>query len=80
MARARKWDWTAILLMSPSFAIFLALLVLPIVVVLVLSFGERAEAGGHAVDRLVGRRECGHTGDHDERGGRLTAEDGRGGA
>jgi spermidine/putrescine transport system permease protein len=33
--------------MSPSFAIFLALLVLPIVVVLVLSFGERAEAGGY---------------------------------
>ncbi|MBI2255897.1 MAG: ABC transporter permease [Proteobacteria bacterium] len=47
MARARKWDWTAILLMSPSFAIFLALLVLPIIVVLVLSFGERAEAGGY---------------------------------
>jgi spermidine/putrescine transport system permease protein len=47
MARARKLDWTAIILMSPAFAIFLALLVMPIVVVLVLSFGERAEAGGY---------------------------------
>ena len=47
MQGPRKWDWTAILLMSPSVAIFLGLLVMPILVVLVLSFGERAEAGGY---------------------------------
>ncbi len=48
MARGpRKLDWTAIILMSPSVAIFLGLLVMPILVVLVLSFGERAEAGGY---------------------------------
>ena len=47
MKQPRKWDWTAILLMSPSIAIFLGLLVMPILVVLVLSFGERAEAGGY---------------------------------
>ena len=47
MRAPRKWDWTAILLISPSVAIFLGLLVMPILVVLVLSFGERAEAGGY---------------------------------
>ena len=47
MQGPRKWDWTAILLISPSVAIFLGLLVMPILVVLVLSFGERAEAGGY---------------------------------
>src|SRR5690349_10652463 len=47
MREPRKWDWTAILLISPSVAVFLGLLVMPILVVLVLSFGERAEAGGY---------------------------------
>src|SRR5262245_17406293 len=47
MQGPRKWDWPAILLVSPSVAIFLGLLVMPILVVLVLSFGERAEAGGY---------------------------------
>jgi spermidine/putrescine transport system permease protein len=47
MRRARKRDWLALLLLTPATAIFLALLVLPIVVVIVLSLGERAEAGGY---------------------------------
>jgi spermidine/putrescine transport system permease protein len=47
MREPRKWDWTAILLITPAVAIFLGLLVMPILVVLVLSFGERAEAGGY---------------------------------
>ena len=45
--RARKHDWPAILLVAPAAAIFLALLVLPMIVVLVLSLGDRAEAGGY---------------------------------
>ena len=44
---ARKRDWTAILLVAPASAVFLALLVLPMIVVLVLSLGDRAEAGGY---------------------------------
>ena len=44
---ARKRDWTAILLVAPAAAVFLALLVLPMIVVLVLSLGDRAEAGGY---------------------------------
>ena len=44
---ARKRDWPAILLVAPAAAIFLALLVLPMIVVLVLSLGDRAEAGGY---------------------------------
>ncbi len=47
MTGARKRDWLALLLLTPATAIFLALLVLPIVVVIVLSLGERAEAGGY---------------------------------
>ena len=47
MRGARKRDWLAMLLLTPATAIFLALLVLPIVVVIVLSLGERAEAGGY---------------------------------
>jgi spermidine/putrescine transport system permease protein len=47
MRGARKRDWLALLLLTPATAIFLALLVLPIVVVIVLSLGERAEAGGY---------------------------------
>jgi len=47
MTGARKRDWLAMLLLTPATAIFLALLVLPIVVVIVLSLGERAEAGGY---------------------------------
>ena len=35
------------LLLAPAAAVFVLLLVLPMVVVLVLSFGERAEAGGY---------------------------------
>ena len=45
--RARKRDWPAILLVAPAAAVFLALLVLPMIVVLVLSLGDRAEAGGY---------------------------------
>ena len=44
---ARKRDWPAILLVAPAAAVFLALLVLPMIVVLVLSLGDRAEAGGY---------------------------------
>jgi spermidine/putrescine transport system permease protein len=44
---ARKHDWPAILLIAPAAAVFLALLVLPMIVVLVLSLGDRAEAGGY---------------------------------
>ena len=44
---ARKRDWPAILLVAPAAAVFLALLVLPIIVVLVMSLGDRAEAGGY---------------------------------
>jgi spermidine/putrescine transport system permease protein len=44
---ARKRDWPAILLVAPAAAVFLALLVLPMMVVLVLSLGDRAEAGGY---------------------------------
>jgi spermidine/putrescine transport system permease protein len=44
---ARKHDWPAILLITPAAAVFLALLVLPMIVVLVLSLGDRAEAGGY---------------------------------
>jgi spermidine/putrescine transport system permease protein len=47
MTGAGKRDWLAVLLVTPATAIFLALLVLPIVVVIVLSLGERAEAGGY---------------------------------
>ena len=47
MTGARKRDWLAIFLLAPATAVFLALLVLPIVVVIVLSLGERAEAGGY---------------------------------
>ena len=44
---ARKRDWPAILLVAPAAAVFLALFVLPMIVVLVLSLGDRAEAGGY---------------------------------
>lgn len=44
---ARKRDWPAILLVAPATAVFLALLVLPMIVVLVMSLGDRAEAGGY---------------------------------
>jgi len=44
---ARQRDWPAILLVAPAAAVFLALLVLPMIVVLVLSLGDRAEAGGY---------------------------------
>ena len=44
---ARKRDWPAILLIAPAAAVFLALLVLPMIVVLVLSLGDRAETGGY---------------------------------
>ena len=44
---ARKRDWPAILLVAPAAAVFLALLALPMIVVLVLSLGDRAEAGGY---------------------------------
>jgi len=44
---ARKHDWPAILLVAPAAAVFVALLVLPMIVVLVLSLGDRAEAGGY---------------------------------
>jgi spermidine/putrescine transport system permease protein len=47
MTGAGKRDWLAILLLTPATAVFLALLVLPIIVVIVLSLGERAEAGGY---------------------------------
>jgi spermidine/putrescine transport system permease protein len=47
MVTAGKRDWLTGLLLMPAAAIFLALLVLPIVVVIVLSLGERAEAGGY---------------------------------
>lgn len=47
MRGARRRDWLALLLLTPATAIFLALLLLPIVVVIVLSLGERAEAGGY---------------------------------
>ena len=49
---ARKRDWTAILLVAPAAAVFLALLVLPMIVVLVLSLGDRAEAGGYQAASL----------------------------
>jgi spermidine/putrescine transport system permease protein len=45
-AGARRRDWAAILLISPASALFLGLLVLPMVVVVVLSLGNRAEEGG----------------------------------
>ena len=47
MTGAGKRDWLALLLLTPATVIFLALLILPIVVVIVLSLGERAEAGGY---------------------------------
>jgi spermidine/putrescine transport system permease protein len=42
----RRRDWAAILLISPASALFLGLLVLPMIVVVVLSLGNRAEEGG----------------------------------
>ena len=42
----RNGPWTALLL-APSTFWFVALLVLPLAVVLIFSFGERAPAGGY---------------------------------
>ena len=47
MSGRAKTDLTTALLLAPAAAIFFALLILPIVVILVLSFGERAPAGGY---------------------------------
>ena len=47
MTPERKAGAITALLLAPAACVFLVLLVLPMVVVLVLSFGERAEAGGY---------------------------------
>ena len=44
---ARRRDWVDRLLLMPATAWFLVMLVLPLVVVLVFSFGERGPAGGY---------------------------------
>jgi len=44
----REKAWTTVLLLAPSGLWFFFLLVLPLVVVVVFSFGERAPAGGYA--------------------------------
>ena len=43
----RRARWTTALLLAPSALWYLALLVVPLAVVLVFSFGERAPAGGY---------------------------------
>jgi spermidine/putrescine transport system permease protein len=47
MKAERRAALVTFLLLAPAAAVFLVLLVLPMVVVLVLSFGERADAGGY---------------------------------
>src|SRR5262245_36149566 len=47
MRAERRASLVTGLLLAPAAVVFLVLLVLPMVVVLVLSFGERADAGGY---------------------------------
>jgi spermidine/putrescine transport system permease protein len=50
-AASRKTNrslWVTALLVSPAASMFLFLLVVPLIIVLIFSFGERADAGGYA--------------------------------
>jgi spermidine/putrescine transport system permease protein len=46
--QSKSGNWLTAVLLTPTFLWFLFMLILPLVVILVFSFGERATAGGYA--------------------------------